>query len=107
MLLHPDLKLPPKQDTGRLFSFAHNVAGSLINPVLRDMFNNPRKRTHSFRRSFKIMYRDLGVEERSIDALVGHGEGDASRKAYAGVGVPKRFEMLCGLEHPWLTQDAH
>jgi integrase len=107
VLLHPDLKLPLKQDTGRLFTFAHNVAGSLINPVLRDLFNNPRKRTHSFRRSFKIMYRDQGVEERSIDALVGHGEGDASRQAYAGVGVPKRFEMLCKLEHPWLNQDAH
>ena len=71
------------------------------------MSNKPLKRAHSFRRTFKILYRDEGVDEKAIDALVGHAEGDASRKAYAHVGVPRRFEMLCRVKHPWLHQDAH
>ena len=49
------------------------------------MFNIPLKKVHWFRRTFKILYRDEGVDEKAIDALVGHAEGDASRKAYAGV----------------------
>ena len=42
------------------------------------------------------------MSEKTIDALVGHAEDDASRPAYAGVGVPKRYENLCLVEHPWL-----
>ena len=49
------------------------------------------------------MYRDQGVDEHSIDALVGHAELDASKSAYAGVGVRKRHEILSKLRHPWLN----
>ena len=54
------------------------------------------------RRTFKILYRDHGVDEKSIDALVCPAEGDKMRKAYAGVGVPKRYDNLRLVEHPWL-----
>jgi len=105
VILHPaldEMLLPRKQESGRLFTWAHNHAGEEINPVLKELFNHPRKRIHSFRRTFKILYRDHGVDEKSIDALVGHAEGDKMRKAYGGVGVPKRYENLCKVEHPWL-----
>ena len=105
VILHPaldEMLLPRKQESGRLFTWAHNHAGEEINPILKEMFNHPRKRIHSFRRTFKILYRDHGVDEKSIDALVGHAEGDKMRKAYAGVGVPKRYKNLCLVEHPWL-----
>ena len=49
------------------------------------------------------MYRDEGVDEQSIDTLIGHAEGDASKRAYAGVGVPRRYELLFRLKHPWLN----
>ena len=107
VLLHPHLILPPVQRSGRLFTYSHGKAGNKINPILKEMFNNPLKRAHSFRRTFKILYRDEGVDEKAIDALVGHAEGDASRKAYAGVGVPRRFEMLCRVKHPYLKQPSH
>ena len=42
------------------------------------------------------------MSEKTIDALVGHAESDASRLAYAGVGVPKRYDNLRLVEHPWL-----
>ena len=103
VIIHQDLELPPVLKTGRLFSFRHGEAGQRINPVLETLFNNPRKRVHSFRRTFKLMYRDEGVDEHSIDALIGHAEGDASKRAYAGVGVPRRHELLSRLRHPWLN----
>ena len=105
VILHPaldEMLLTRKQESGRLFTWAHNHAGEEINPILKGLFNHPRKRIHSFRRTFKILYRDHGVDEKSIDALVGHAEGDKMRKAYAGVGVPKRYENLLKVEHPWL-----
>lgn len=40
------------------------------------------------------------MSEKTIDALVGHAEGDASRRAYAGVGVPTRHEHLRKVRHP-------
>ena len=43
------------------------------------------------------------LTSNSIDALIGHAEGDASKKAYAGVGVPRRHELLSRLRHPWLN----
>ena len=42
------------------------------------------------------------MSEKTIDALVGHAEGDKMRKAYAGVGVSRRYDNLCLVEHPWL-----
>ena len=84
-LSHPDLILLPIQRSGRLFPYSHRKAGNKINPILNEMFNIPLKKVHWFRRTFKILYRDEGVDEKAIDALVGHAEGDASRKAYAGV----------------------
>lgn len=105
VILHPaldEMLLPRKQESGRLFKWAHNHAGEEINPILKELFNHPRKRIHSFRRTFKILYRDHGVDEKSIDALVGHAEGDKMRKAYAGVGVPMRYDNLKKVEHPWL-----
>ena len=72
VIIHQDLELPPVLKTGRLFSFRHGEAGQRINPVLETLFNNPRKRVHSFRRTFKLMYRDEGMDEHSIDALTGH-----------------------------------
>ena len=102
VIIHQDLELPPVLKTGRLFSFRHGEAGQRINPVLETLFNNPRKRVHSFRRTFKLMYRDEGVDEHSIDALIGHAEGDASKRAYARVCVPRRHELLSRLRHPWL-----
>ena len=42
------------------------------------------------------------MSEKAINALIGHAEGDASRRAYAGVGVPRRYDNLFLVEHPWL-----
>ncbi len=102
VIIHQDLELPPVLKTGRLSSFRHREAGQRINPVLETLFNNPRKRVHSFRRTFKLMYRDEGVDEHSIDALIGQAEGNASKRAYAGVGVHRRYELLFRLRHPGL-----
>ena len=73
-LLHPDLILPPVQNSGRLFTCGHGKASSKINPILEQIFNNPIKRAHSLRKTFKILYRDEDVDEKAIDSVVGHAE---------------------------------
>lgn len=64
VIIHQDLELPQVLETGRLFSFRHGEAGQRINPVLETLLNNPRKRVHSFRQTFKLMYRGEGVDEQ-------------------------------------------
>ena len=64
VIIHQDLELPQVLETGRLFSFRHGEAGQRINPVLETLLNNPRKRVHSLRQTFKLMYRGEGVDEQ-------------------------------------------
>ena len=105
IIVHPDLLeilLPLRKKTGKVFAFSENYTERQINNSIAEIVNHPKKRIHSFRRTFKILYRDNMIDEKTIDALVGHAEGDASRRAYAGVGVPTRYKHLCKVRHPWL-----
>ena len=42
------------------------------------------------------------MSEKAINALIVHAEGDASRRAYAGVSVPTRHNHLSKVRHPLL-----
>ena len=44
----------------------------IINPILEGIVPHPNKSTRSFRRTFKVMMRDLGVEEEVHDNITGH-----------------------------------
>ena len=105
IIVHPDLLeilLPLRKKTGKVFAFSENWSERQVNRTLAKIVDHPKKRIHSFRRTFKILYRDNMIDEKTIDALVGHAEGDASRRAYAGVSVPTRHEHLRKVRHPWL-----
>ena len=105
IIVHPDLLeilLPLRKKTGKVFAFSENYTERQVNSTLAEIVDHPKKRIHSFRRTFKILYRDNLIDEKTIDALVGHAEGDASRRAYAGVSVPTRHEHLRKVRHPWL-----
>ena len=47
---------------------------------------------------------NLCTEMKALTSiLLTLSEGDASKKAYAWVGVPRRHELLFRLRHPWLN----
>ena len=82
----------------RLFWFRHGEAGQRINPVLENLFNNPRKSFHFFRRTFKLMYRDEGVDEHSIDAFIGHAEGETHQRGHT-LALVCQGDMRCYLDY--------
>ena len=57
----------------------------------------------SFRRTFKVMMRDLGVNEEVHDAITGHGENKTtSRSNYGGGGFKQWFEAIAKLDVSFL-----
>jgi len=107
--LHPDLVLPEKS-TGRLFDYVKDDVGRcstdinyVVNPTLHELIPHPYKSVRSFRRTFKVMMRDLGVNEEVHDAITGHGENKtASRSNYGGGGFTQRFEAISKLDISFL-----
>lgn len=105
--LHPQLILPPKSE-GYLFNFREAEGkrvtgmGQELRPVYERATDNPRKRSHSFRRTLKIMLRDAGVSKEINDAITGHGSGDTSGSSYGGVSVEKRYEALKQLDFSFI-----
>ncbi|MDC1274981.1 tyrosine-type recombinase/integrase [Planktomarina temperata] len=111
--IHPDLQLP-KRSTGRLFDYEKNEdglsateIGHQILPILHDIVPHPNKNIRSFRKTFKRMCRDKGVEEEVHDAITGHRQtASASRANYGGMGVPVMFEAISKLDVSFLNGDA-
>ena len=108
--LHPDLVLPEKS-TGRLFDYVKDDVGRcstdinyVVNPTLHELVPHPYKSVRSFRRTFKVMMRDLGVNEEVHDAITGHGENKtASRSNYGGGGFLQWFEAISKLDISFLN----
>ena len=105
--LHPQLVLPPKGE-GYLFNFREAEGkrvtgmGQELRPLYEKATDNPRKRSHSFRRTLKIMLRDAGVSKEINDAITGHGSGDTSGSSYGGVSPEKRFEAINKLDFSFI-----
>ena len=107
--LHSDLILPPK-GTGRLFDYyvfeesSSKSAGEAINPTLKKLVPHRLKSAHSLRGTLKGLLRDADVTKEINDFYTGHGQGDASSKSYGAISVPKRFEAINAVRHPWLKR---
>ena len=107
--LHSDLILPPK-GTGRLFDYyvfeesSSTSAGEAINPTLKKLVPHRLKSAHSLRGTLKGLLRDADVTKEINDFYTGHGQGDASSKSYGAISVPKRFEAINAVRHPWLKR---
>ena len=107
--LHPDLVLPEKS-TGRLFDYIKDDVGRCsteinyrVNPTLHELVPHPNKSIRSLRRTFKVMMRDLGVNEEVHDAITGHGENKTtSRSNYGGGGFNQWFEAISKLDISFL-----
>ena len=107
--LHPKLWMPKKAD-GRLFDYKQDEDGlcsadtaDIINPILEGIVPHPNKSTRSFRKTFKVMMRDLGVNEEVHDAITGHGENKtASRSNYGGGGFEQQFKAISKLDISFL-----
>ena len=110
--LHPKLWMPKKAD-GRLFNYTQDEVGKysastadIINSILKKLVPHPNKSTRSFRQTFKIMMRDLGVEEEVHDSITGHGQGkSASRSSYGGTGARVMFEAVSKLDISFLGSE--
>lgn len=108
--LHPDLVLP-KKASGRLFDYLKDEDGKCstdighkLNPTLERLVSHPQKSIRSFRKSFKIMMRDAGVNEEVHDAITGHKETvSSSRKNYGGMGMKIKFEAISKLDVSFLN----
>ena len=108
--LHPDLVLPEKS-TGRLFDYIKDDVGRCsteinyrVNPTLHELVPHPNKSIRSLRRTFKVMMRDLGVNEEVHDAITGHGENKTtSRSNYGGGGFKQWFEAISRLDVSFLN----
>ena len=109
MPLHSDLVLPPK-GTGRLFDYyvfeesSSKSSGEAINPTLKKLVPHRLKSAHSLRGTLKGLLRDADVTKEINDFYTGHGQGDASSKSYGAISVPKRFEAINAVRHPWLKR---
>ena len=107
--LHSDLVLPPK-GTGRLFDYyvfeesSSKSSGEAINPTLKKLVPHRLKSAHSLRGTLKGLLRDADVTKEINDFYTGHGQGDASSKSYGAISVPKRFEAINAVMHPWLKR---
>ena len=112
--LHPDLILP-KKGVGRLFDYTKDEDGRCstdighkLNPILERLVSHPQKSIRSFRRTFKVMLRDVGVGEEVHDAITGHNQATSSgRKNYGGMGLKVKFEAISKLDVSWLKQLPH
>ena len=69
MPLHDDLVMPSKS-IGRILDYKQNKdclcshdAGRIINPILQQIVSGRHKSLHSFRITFKVMWRSVGVSE--------------------------------------------
>ena len=110
--LHPDLVLPEKS-TGRLFNYEKDDVGRCsteinyrVNPTLHELVPHPKKSIRSLRRTFKVMMRDLGVNEEVHDAITGHGENKTtSRSNYGGGGFKQWFEAISKLDISFLGSE--
>ena len=102
--LHPELKLPPKKKSGRLFSYSKGHEKDRINAVLFQMFANDRLKIHSFRRTLKRHMRDAYIPMDVNHHYLGHGLGDTSPKAYLGMSVPAIYEGICKMRHAYLKE---
>ena len=110
--LHPDLVLPQKS-TGRLFDYQKDDVGRCsteinyrVNPKLHELVPHPNKSIRSLRRTFKVMMRDLGVNEEVHDAITGHGENKTtSRSNYGGGGFKQWFEAISKLDISFLGSE--
>ena len=111
MPLHPDLQLP-KQSTGRLFDYVKDDVGRcstdinyVVNSTHHKLVPHPYKSVRSFRRRFKVMMRDLGVNEEMHDAITGHGKNKTtSRSNYRGGGFKQWFEAIAKLDVSFLNK---
>ena len=103
--LHPDLTLPIKEKSGRLFSYAKGHENDKINAKLLEMFGDDRLKIHSFRRTLKKQMRDAHIPMEVNHHYIGHGLGDASPKAYLGMSVPALFEGIIKMQHPYLKSN--
>ena len=109
--LHPDLVLPEK-DAGRLFDYTKDEDGRCstdighkLNPTLNRLVPHPNKSIRSFRRTFKVMMRDLGVGEEVHDAITGHNQTTSSgRKNYGGMGLKVKFEAISKLDVSFVNE---
>ena len=110
--LHPDLVLPEKS-TGRLFDYQKDDVGRCsteinyrVNPKLHELVPHPNKSIRSLRRTFKVMMRDLGVNEEVHDAITGHGDNKtASRSNYGGGGFEQQFKAISKLDISFLGSE--
>ena len=109
--LHPDLVLPEK-GAGRLFDYTKDEDGRCstdighkLNPTLNRLVPHPNKSIRSFRRTFKVMMRDLGVGEEVHDAITGHSQTTSSgRKNYGGMGLKVKFEAISKLDVSFVNE---
>ena len=107
--LHPNL-LFPVRSSGRLFDYKKDEDGRCstdighkINPILARLVPHPNKSIRSFRRTFKVMLRDVGVGEEVHDAITGHNQTTSSgRKNYGGMGLRVKFEAISKLDVSFL-----
>lgn len=112
ILLHPKLWMPEKVN-GRLFNYTQHEDGlcsastaHIINPILEGIVPHPNKSTRSFRITFKVMMRDLGVNEEVHDAITGHGDNKtASRSNYGGGGFEQQFKPISKLDISFLGSE--
>ena len=109
--LHPDLVLPEKA-SGRLFNYNKDedgrcsvAIGHKINPILEELVPHPNKSLRSFRKTFKIMLRDVGVGEEVHDHITGHNQTTSSgRKNYGGMGLKVKFEAISKLDVSFINE---
>ena len=106
--LHPKLWMPEKA-SGRLFDYTQDEDGKCspsiskaINPTLEILVPHPNKSARSFRRTFKVMMRNAGVEEEVHDNITGHIMPSSSRKNYGGMDVPIMFKAVSKLDISFL-----
>jgi hypothetical protein len=111
MPLHDDLVMPPK-GTGRIFDYKQNKdglcshdAGRIINPILQQIVSGWHKSLHSFRRTFKVMLRSVGVSEEINNNYTGHKHGGSDQESYGGVYEDFVRQELNKMEHPWLKYE--
>tara|TARA_B110000879_G_scaffold64362_1_gene90629 strand:- start:196 stop:561 length:366 start_codon:yes stop_codon:yes gene_type:complete len=109
--LHPDLVLP-KKGAGRLFDYNKDEDGCCsmdighkLNPSLNRLVSHPNKSIRSFRRTFKVMMRDLGIGEAVHDAITGLNQTTSSgRKNYGGMGLKVKFEAISKLDVSFVNE---
>ena len=108
MPLHDDLVMPPK-GTGRIFDYKQNKdglcshdAGRIINPILQQIVSGRHKSLHSFRRTFKVMWRSVGVSEEINNNYTGHKHGGSDQESYGGVYEDFVRQEINKMKHPWL-----